>query len=54
MDKERIEECIHQYEFLEQELLTEEQKRMFRIAYEMGWNDRVGDGGKLPVAPERE
>ena len=35
----RVEECIHQYEFMEQEVLTEEQKRIFRIAYSMGVTD---------------
>lgn len=54
MDKKRVEDCFNQYEFMEQELLTEEQRRIFRIAYKMGWDDRVTDGGKLPVSPERE
>lgn len=56
MNKERIEESIQQYEFLEQEVLTEEQKRLIRIGYKMGWNDRVKVQykGKLPAAPERD
>jgi hypothetical protein len=36
MNTVSVEEAIRQYEFFEQEMLTEEQKRIFRIAYKMG------------------
>jgi hypothetical protein len=46
MEKGTCDDVIRQYEFLEQEMLTEDQKRIFRIAFKMGVKDGKAQGIK--------
>ena len=46
MEKGTYDDVIRQYEFLEQEMLTEEQKRIFRIAFKMGVKNGKAQGIK--------